>query len=206
MTTTHPSDHEATPRAATGQDTTSGGSPLRAGKAPVGTGASPLVAQLVALGLVALGVVAVQHLLVQLGAVQGTSWAVSALESADGLEGSSVLVLVVGVVAVVLGLLLLPVALRPRPRKGLAVRATTGVHLRPRDLARVLEARLEGIDGVTDVRVKATRRRVRVRATSVAGKDRGAATKVTVRDRVEPVLGALEHAPRLSVSVRHDEI
>ena len=81
--------------------------PLRAGKAPVGTGASPLVAQLFALALICLAAVAVQHLLVLQGAATGTSWLASAVESTDGISGDTPLVLAVGVVAVVLGLLLL---------------------------------------------------------------------------------------------------
>lgn len=179
---------------------------LRPGKPPVGTGASPLVAQLVAVALVALGVVAVQHLLATLGAIEQASWAVTVLQSADGIDGSSGAVLAVAVVLVVVGLLLLPVALRPRPRRGLAVEARTGVDLRPRDLERVLHASLEGIDAVSGVDVDVRgRRKVRVKVTSVAGESRDAEITSTVRERVDPVLAALESTPRTDVSIRHDD-
>ncbi|RYI99195.1 MAG: hypothetical protein EON52_26450, partial [Actinomycetales bacterium] len=146
--------------------------PLRAGKAPVGTGASPLVAQLFALALIALAAVAVQHLLVLTGTASGTSWLASTVESADGIAGDSPVVLIVGIVAAVLGILLLPIALKPRPRKGIALATTTGAHLRRQDLRRIVESAVEGTDAVTDVDVTVTRRRIRVTATSVATKDR----------------------------------
>lgn len=180
--------------------------PLRAGKAPVGTGASPLVAQLFALALIALAAVAVQHLLVLSGAANGISWLATTVESADGIAGDSPVVLIVGIAAVVLGLLLLPIALKPRPRKGIPLATTTGAHLRRQDLRRIVESAVEGTDAVTDVDVKVTRRRIRVVATSVATKDRDAETKAAIEERLVSVTDALERRPTVSITVRHDEI
>ncbi|RYB94564.1 hypothetical protein EUA93_09550 [Nocardioides oleivorans] len=177
---------------------------LQAAKAPVGTGASPLFAQLVALGLVCLGVVGVQALLVTLDLATGPSWIDAVVDAADGVAGRSVPVLVGGVVAVVLGVLLLPVVVRRRPRKGLALRASTGVHLRRRDLARVITSSLEGTTSVTDCSVKAKRRTVRVVATSVANPDQNAVIESEIGTRADAVLSSLERAPRLRVTVRND--
>lgn len=177
---------------------------LRAAKPPVGTGASPLFAQLIALALIGLGVVGVQALLVSLAVVTDTAWISSAVDAGDGIEGDSVLVLLAGIVAVVLGLLLLPVVFRRRPRKGLALSANTGVHLRPRDLAAVLGSALEGTDTLTDVRVRATRRKVRVTATSVAAKDRNGQVEDDIDARVAPALDALERRPRLTISISNE--
>ena len=180
--------------------------PLRAGKAPVGTGASPLVAQLFALALIGLAAVAVQHLLVLQGAASGPSWLASAVESTDGVSGDSPLVLTVGIVAVALGLLLLPVALKPRPRTGIPLATTTGAHLRRQDLRRIVLSAVEGTDAVTDVVAKVTRRRIRVTATSVATKDRDAETTAAIDERLTSVADALERRPAISITVRHDDI
>lgn len=179
---------------------------LRPAKPPVGTGSSPLFAQLIALAFIGLGVVGVQTLLVSLDVVSDRAWISSVVDSADGISGSSALVLVVGVVSLVLGLLLLPVVLRRRPRTGLALRADTGVYLRRRDLADVLEAALDGTDAVTDVRVRTTRRKVRVDATSVAGQDRDSEIRDAIGVRLAPAMDALERPLRLGVTVRNDGI
>ncbi|WP_229052045.1 DUF6286 domain-containing protein [Aeromicrobium sp. Leaf350] len=180
--------------------------PLRAGKAPVGTGASPLVAQLLALALVCLAAVAVQHLLVLTGTVSGTSWLTTAVDGLDGLDGGTPLVLVVGVVSIVLGLLLASISVKPRPRKGIPLATTTGAHLRRRDLRRVVDAAVDGTDAVTDTTVTVSRRRIRVTATSVATPDRDAETRAAIEERLRSVGDALERRPAVSVTIRHDEI
>jgi len=182
------------------------GEPLRASKPPVGTGASPLVAQLVALALICLGAVAVQHLLVETGAVTGTSWLQTTLDAADGVDGRTPAVLTTAIALIALGLVLLGVALKPRPRKGIPLATTTGAHLRRRDLRRLAEATVENVDGVTGVDVAVTRRRVRVVATSVARPDTDDATRAAIGAQLGSVLDALEHTPRLTVSVRRDDV
>lgn len=179
---------------------------LRAAKPPVGVGASPLVAQLIAIGLVALGAVGVQALLSSTGAITQGPWTTAAVDAVDGLASDSPVVLVVAVVAVVLGLLVLPIAFKRRPRKALELDAATGVRLRTHDLTRLARAAVEGADGVTDVRVTSTRRRLRVVATSVAAKDRNGAITSDIEHRLQPTLSAFERAPRLAVSVRNEGV
>lgn len=179
--------------------------PLPAAKSPAGTGATPLVAQLLSLALVALGVVAVQHLLVQLGAISGGSWLETTVQAADGVAGDSPVVLGVAIAALVVGVLLLPVALKPRPRRTLALTASSGVHLRRKDLQRVVEAAIDGTDGVTDADVSVGRRRVKVVARSVATTERDTALESTVREQVEKVCAAVDRSPRVTVTIRHEK-
>lgn len=173
-------------------------------KAPVGTGSAPLIAQLIGLALIGVGVVAVQNVLAVQGAVSGSPWLSAVADAADGLEGRSAAVLTVGVVAVVLGVLLLPVVFRPRPRTGLALTSATGVHVGPKDVSRVVKSAVVDVDSLSAVSVTSTRRRVRVRATTVATKDRATEVRDAVRTVVEPALAALEKPPRLSISLDHD--
>lgn len=174
---------------------------LSPAKPAVGNGSVPFVAQLLALLLVVLGVVVGQHALVRWGWVSGGSWTDSVVSYLDGVQHGSVWVLVIGVVAIVLGVVLLLTALRRRPRRGLQVAARTGVDLRAHDLSRMAEALLGGAGAVTDARVRATRRKVRVRATSGATDDLRAEVADDVRERLEPLLGGLARRPRLKVTV-----
>jgi len=179
---------------------------LRAAKAPVGVGSAPLVAQLLALLLIALGVVGVQEALVRTGAVQGSSWTRAVVRSVDGTRWTDPLVLAVGVVAVVLGMLLLPVGLLRRPRRSVALQAETGVHLRTKDLATIATSAVEGADAVTDVRVDASSRSLKVRATTVAANDRNVEIARGLEERLAASLDALEHTPRTKVYIRNEEL
>ncbi len=189
------------------QDTTEQDRPvLKAAKAPVGVGSAPLVAQLLALVLVVLGVVLVREALVLAGAVAGSAWTTSILDSVDGTRLTDPLVLVAGIVLAVVGLLLLPVGLLRRPRRSVALEAQTGVYLRTKDLAKVAKSAVEGADAVTDVSVEASRRALKVRASTVAGKDRNDEIARDVRERLASSLEAVEHTPRARVSVRNEDL
>lgn len=189
---------------------TSASSPLEEAEAmspakdPVGTGSAPLYAQLIGLALIGVGVVAVQHLLVTQNAISGTSWLGSVVDAADGVQGSSTAVLTMGIIAVALGVFLLPVVFRPRPRTSLALASSTGVHLMPKDVARVVSSALDDADSITAVQVVATRRKVRVKATTVAPKDRGAEVSSDLRQAAESVLATFAKPPRLAISLDHD--
>lgn len=179
---------------------------MRAAKAPVGRGSLPLVAGLVALGLVALGALAVHDALAVSGAVDRDPVTTGVLDALDGLAHDAPVVLGVGIVAAVLGLLLLPVALGRRPRTSVDLDAATGVHLLTGDLERVVAGAVEGTDSVTDVSVRATRRKVAVHVTSLAPRAQRDEVVRRTRERVDPVLAALASPPRTSVTVRHEEL
>ena len=175
---------------------------MRAARAPVGVGSAPLVAQLLALALVALGAVGIQEALVRTGAWKTSSWTSAVVDSVDGVRYDDPIVLVLSIVLVVLGLVLLPLGFKRRPRTSVALDATTGVYLRSRDLARVAATAVEGADSVTDVDVKAGRRTLKVQATTVASRDRKDDIAQDIRSRLTASLDALERAPRLKVSVK----
>ncbi|MGI8523443.1 MAG: DUF6286 domain-containing protein [Nocardioides sp.] len=181
------------------------GEAMTAARQPVGTGASPLLGLLVALGLIALGVVGVQEALVRSGAVNGSSWTSGVLSWLNGVHSADWMV-VVFVVAALLGLLLLRVVFWPRPRKTLALRANTGVFLRTQDLARVAISLIEGIDGVTDCNAKASRSRLKVTVTTVEPKERNGALSDRVREGLSPCLQPLARAPKASVNIRNEDL
>ncbi len=185
--------------------TADAGEAMTAAKAPVGTGPAPLFALLLALGLIALGVVGIQEALVRSGATTGTSWTTWVLTRLDGVTPAPWM-LVVFVIAAILGILLLSIAFRRRPRKTLAVRATTGVYLRTRDLARLADHHLDGIDGITDVNSSASGNRLKVTATTFEPKTRNTTLSDTMRERLAPCLEALEPAPKVSVSIRNGDL
>lgn len=175
---------------------------LAPAKPAVGTGATPLVAQLLALAIVVLGAVGIEEALVRWGWISTSSWTSAVVDAGDGIDHGNALVLVVGIVAILLGLLLLVVALRRRPRRGLQVAANTNVDLRSRDLETMSRLLLGGPGAVTDARVKASRRKVAVRVVSGADDDQVDAVRDDVRERLQPLLTSLERTPRLKVTVK----
>lgn len=178
---------------------------LAAAKAPVGTGASPWLALLMALALIALGGVGIQEALVRSGALAQSSWTRTAVDSADGIS-SETWMLPVFVAVALMGVLLLVAALKPRPRRTLTLDATTGVYLRTGDLGRMVGDLLEGAEGVTDVASRVGQRRLRLTATTLAPKDRNAALAGDLRERLEPLLRALKSPPKVTVNVRHEDL
>lgn len=175
---------------------------VAAAKPPVGVGATPLVAQLLALGLVALGVVGVQDLLARTGLLGQAPWLDRGVEQVEGVPADSPWVLVGGIVAVVLGVLLLSLVLRRRPRTTIELRASTGVRLRTPDLPRLVRDPVEAVDGVIDVDVRATRRTLRVDvATAVPAGERDRLQR-EVQEQLRHTLDALEDAPRTKIRLK----
>ncbi len=169
--------------------------PMDAAKQPIGAGPAPLGGLLVAALIVAVGVVGVQHALYA-GGLVGTSWLDETIAGVDGLR-SALWVLLLGVALVIVGVWLLVTALRPRPKKALALRAETGVYLRPRDLERLASAAATDVPGVLDVSASATRRKVKITVEATGDQDVAANVTAAVRDR----LSSLERPPGVSVAV-----
>jgi transcription termination factor Rho len=102
----------------------------------------------------------------------------------------------VGVGLALIGLWLLFVAFSPRPMTAVALKAETGVFLRPRDLARLAVAVADDVDGVSDAHASATRNKVMVKVTTTGDDSVGEAVKAAVAQRLEPLV------PNLRISVR----
>ena len=170
---------------------------LPAPKQPVSPGTITAVGVVLALLVVALGVVGLHDALVAADAVDGSSWSAAAVSAVDGTRRGLWLV-PAGVLAVLVGLWLLLTALRPRPRTAIALRADTGVVLRPRDVAALARSTAGDVDGVTSATASAQRRRVSVAvvATSDDGVREAVAAAVAAR------FAALSTTPSIRVSVK----
>lgn len=180
-------------------------SAMRAARPPVGTGSAPLVGLLIALALVALGVLGVQEALVRSGAIDAASWTSGMVSGLDGITAADWM-LAAFVAAILLGLVLLGVVFRPRPRKALALRANTGVYLRTSHLAQVAEHLVEGADGVTEVSARSTRRKLLLNVTTVEPEEHNDALQQILRDRLAPSLDDLAHPPKVSINVRNEDL
>ena len=180
-----------------------GGTPMHAAKTPVGRGSIGAAGVLLALALVGTGVVGVQAALIPTGLLTGKPWLTSAIQGVDGLTPAG-WVLGAGIVKALIGLWLAVTALRPRPRTAVAVRATTGVFLRPRDLSRLAVAAADNVDGVQDARASATRRKVTLRITSTAAETSLHQVSDAVTAAVTERLSALEKPVRVIVRTRGD--
>lgn len=178
---------------------------MRPAKRRVGVGRSPLFGELAALLLIALGVVGVQEAVVRTGVTGAPSWTSATLQWVQSLVPAFWMV-VAGVVAVLIGLWALLTAVRPRPRTTSVLEAGTAVEIRSTDLARVAAAHIDGLDGVTDVGVTSTRRRVDVRVTTLAGKDANAALRSDAEQQLLRSLSALTKPPRVRVRVRNEDL
>lgn len=169
--------------------------PMAAAKTPVGPGVISLVGIILALQVVAVGVVAAQTALVASGVLSGNPWLTTAVTAVNGLS-PAVWMLPVGIVVALLGLWLVITALKPRPRTGVALQATTGVFLRPRDLARLATSAADDVDGVQDARASATRTKVTVHVTTTGSEDTVADA---VKNMVAQRLSALNKPVRVTV-------
>jgi len=123
------------------------------------------------------------------------SWLTTATTGVDGLAPSAGVV-VVGVVAALLGLYLLVVALRRRPRRALPLTGGSGAYLLASDVARRAGAAARDVDGVLDASASATRSRVTVSARTTGD---GAGVRDAVTSAVRDALAALERPPAVRV-------
>lgn len=183
-------------------DTGSAAETLPAARTPVGTGPTPLYAQLIALALIVIGVILIRDALVSAGAIGAERWSYRVLSWASGMQPAAWL-LPASVVVIILGVLLVVLVVKPRPRKAVALNSKTGVFLRTRDLARVAREVVSEVDGITAASASAGRRVLSVHATTIT--DPGIDEEVTtaVEERLAPTLSALENPPRLKVGLRH---
>jgi len=175
--------------------------PLSAAKMPVGMGAAARVGVVVAVLVLALGALGIVEALLGAGVIGGSSWVGQGARRVNGLTAAAWCV-PVGIGLVLLGLWLLVAAVRPRPRRVVAVTATTGVYLRPADVARLAGAVASRVDGVSAAKATATRRKVTIEAETIIADTSvvRAAIETAVSDRLQ----ALASPPRVQATVRAD--
>ncbi len=172
--------------------------PARA-KEPLALPAAGFTGPLVALLLLAAGLVGIRDGIVAAGWIDGSSWTGSAAAWIDGLTFAGWMI-PVAIVSIVVGLLLLFAALKPRRKTAVLLNAETSVYIEPAGIARVAADAARSVPGVLDARASATRRSVTVRA-DVTGDDRSGLKKA-IGDQVRAALEPLESAPKTTVRTR----
>lgn len=160
--------------------------PLQPAKTPVGLGAITYVGLLLALGVILLGVVGLQAGAAAAGLMRTRPWLTRAVEGVQGLRPLGWAPLV-AVVLLIVGLWLLVIALRPRPKTGVPLDARTGVFLRPKDIASLAQDAADDIDGVTSADASASRGKVRVHVKSTSGTAVADAVQQAVTQRLAPL-------------------
>ncbi len=168
---------------------------MTAAKTPVGSGPIAAVGLILALLLTGAGVELIRDALVYFGLLSGTPWILSVARALNGVTAAAWLV-PLGIALVLLGLWLLWRALRPRARTAVSLTSTTGVFLRPHNVARFAETAAEGVGGVISANVNASRRSLTVRVRGTGSDDLADQVRAAVIER----LSALDSPPAVKVN------
>lgn len=131
-------------------------------KKPVAVPAAATVGVLAALAVTAAGAVAIRDTLVAADLVAGTSWLQWVLDKGEVLKPAGWMT-PAGIAAVVIGLVILVAALKPRKTTHLAV-GDAGVWIRSRDAARLAGDTATTVDSVISAATSAKGRRLHVTA------------------------------------------
>lgn len=112
-----------------------------------------------------------------------------------------------GLVLVLLGVALLVLAIKRRPRRAVALEATTEVFLRPRDLARLAAAAADTVDGVQKAQASASRAgkislSVSTTASSDTARDVAGAVETAVKQRLSALAGPVRVTVRTQAGTR----
>jgi len=147
--------------------------------------------------LIALGVLVVRDALVIGGQITGDTWLIPLVDGVDGVEPSTAVSVVGGLVAL-LGLWLVLVALGRRVRTRLPL-DVPGVTIGVADLARLASTTAEEVPYVLSARSSARRSSVTVTVTALEGDD----VESAVRDAVQQRLVRLATPVTVHVVTRH---
>lgn len=171
----------------------------RRSRSPLAAPAVVWPALVLGLMLIGLGVVAAQDALSQWGVITQGSWLAAGIDGLDGLTAGSWAV-PVGAVLAVVGVILVAVALVPRRRTHLALEGPADLWLTPAAVETLARDAANGVPGIAELEVRASRSKVRVRA--------GADDPQRVASPLEQVVTArLEQLPvRVSTSARRRRI
>lgn len=164
---------------------------------PLAPAAAHYVGVISALLVIALGAVGIRDGIAAAGWISGPSWTQAAVDWFDGQSAHGWMV-PVGVLAAVLGLVLIGTALSPRRRTAIPVNATTSVYLDVSDTAKLAAAAARVVPGVTKAHASATRRAVKVTARTT-GPD---VTTDAITSAVRAALQPLSSPPRIAVRTR----
>lgn len=151
---------------------------------------------LVAIALIALAIVGIHDLFVTQGWAGGHAWSRGAI---DGINHSTRAdwVIPLAVIALLVGVLLLYVSLKPRRSTHRLVPdedPSADVWITPGALGRLAKAASEDVPGVLQAHSKVSRRRIRVSLHTTPGVDRDQITQ-TATDQIHGRIGELSELP-----------
>ena len=173
---------------------------LTAAKQPVGSGRVAWIGQFFAVVLIVVGVIGLREAVLAAGWTSGSSWVDTVARRASSGFGHSTWLLPIGILGVLVGIALVVSGLRPRPKKTLALASETGVFLTRRGIQNFVHRCADDVDGVTSVRVEASRRRVVLRVTATDPDS----VRPAVEAAVDQGLRALARPPAVVVRARRD--
>jgi len=173
---------------------------MRAARRPISAGFLSVMGIIWSVLVIALAVVCIRDALVALDAVGGRPWITGVTEWLDGTQATRWMY-AIGVGCILLGLLLLVLAVKPRPRRGIAVEAQTGVLVSKSALRRLASSSARDVDGVDTVSVSASRKWVKVDAT-VLSSSRVKEVEAAMAGAVIERLSALRDKPGIRVRAR----
>lgn len=152
-----------------------------------------------ALGLafIALGAVAVRDIAVRANWLDGQAWSVTAAQWIADLQWQNWM-WPAAVGAIVVGLVLLWIAVKPRRRTHLALAGGDGMWTRPGDVARRCSAAVSDLPGVLDADTVVTRRKL----TCTVGVRSQVADRALIDSTVAAVAADLLSPPRVVVRLR----
>lgn len=168
-------------------------------KMPLALPAAAFTGPLIAVVVLAAGVVGIRDGILAAGWITGTSWTVTAAEWIDGLAFAGWMV-PVAIAAIIIGLLLLLAALRPRRKTAVELTAQTSVWIEPAAIAQIAADVARSVPGVLGARATASRRGVTIRA-QVTGDDRSGIGD-TIAEQVKIALEPVQKAPKITVRSR----
>lgn len=174
-------------------------STLTPAKRPVAAPAAGWVGVVLALLLIAAGIVLGRDVLIGTGAIDGAQWLPSAVAWLDGLTAEQWM-LPAGIGAVVLGIVLLIAALKPRRRTHRPT-SIDGVWMRKSDIVYLARRTAADRPGVDDAVATGSARKVKVRASAHAGADI-AQVRADVADAVGSALATLADSPKIAVKIK----
>lgn len=169
------------------------------GRSPAAAATARYVAVALALIVMFVGVVSLREAGVVLGWVGGTPWIGTAIAALNGLRSQWWMV-PAGVGALLLGLWLVFVALRPRRKTVVAVDAAGSVWMRPRDVARLATHAASCVPGVEVLNSAATRRKVTMYV-GITGIESDTAAKGAVAAAVGSATEILIPTPKIVVRI-----
>ena len=196
-TTAHTED------AGAGQHTAPDDGRLSEAKKPVATAAATWPGIILALLALGAAVLAVQNAITHAGWVGAPSWAGTIASTVDGFSAQWWMI-IPGAIAVLVGLWLLVLAVKPRRRTSVRGTGAAPLFVRPVDLARWSSDTARGIPLVIEATSVATRKRVTVRvSTAETARD---SIRDQVANAVEERLAPLGTPVSVAVKVRTERV